>query len=501
MESRTLGWLVCLGALLLIGAAVLVVRWAGRRGETSPAGLLPIPRRGHYQLLATLFLLLAVYGSLVPLNFKPMSTEEAIEQVRHFLDRPLSTVSRVDWAANWLLMVPPGFFGIASLTVDRPGKARRLLAAVAVLAVCWSSSIAIEAAQLYLPGRVASIHDVLAQALGAAAGCGLGLMLSQWLTEAVRRFTVTRRRAAYLDLLLYLYGAALLFYSLLPLNIIRSPSELAAKFRNGQVQLVPFAGMHWDWQGVFDFAVDLLLFFPIGVLATVAGTSAVRPVRSLLAAICWGVAYAVAIETLQILVVDRFSSATDVVAATLGVTLGAWWSRKYGAKRLDAHRLGGENNDWTSGTSQGGRDQTAWLLIAAALYVGLMFVVFCWPLQIDVKSVDLRARFDGFFRAPMAALQRGSIMNAVTQLLRKPLFFAPLGLIVAKVVGNVSHRGTVARPIVVATAIGLFVLVGLAIEMLQIVQPNHVPDLTDVVLYSSGATVGMIVALRLLDSR
>ncbi len=74
-------------------------------------------------------------------------------------------------AANALLFVPWGF--LAFVALDRPSRPRRVTYAMTVLgAAIFASAMVVW--QLYLPTRVTSMPDMVANALGAFAGAALG---------------------------------------------------------------------------------------------------------------------------------------------------------------------------------------------------------------------------------------------------------------------------------------------------------------------------------------
>jgi glycopeptide antibiotics resistance protein len=136
----------------------------------------------------------------------------------------------------------------------------------------------------------------------------------------------------------------------------------------------------------------------------------------------------------------------------------------------------------------------------AALYCLLLLAVFCMPLDPIEDGKLIRARFHGFFRVPFAALYRGSEFNALTEVLKKLLFFAPLGALLSMVAAALAPQGGTRRLVWLGLGVLIAVGMGTGIEMVQVFLPPHVPDVTDVLLYSSGAVLGMWLVQRLLKS-
>ena len=88
------------------------------------------PRRRDYLLLALFFTVIAVYGSLVPLEYKPLDFREAVEQFREIRYLKLGVDARADWVANILLFIPISYCWLAVFTVDRRFSGLTVLAAV-----------------------------------------------------------------------------------------------------------------------------------------------------------------------------------------------------------------------------------------------------------------------------------------------------------------------------------------------------------------------------------
>ena len=124
-------------------------------------------RRLHLATVAFAFVLFAIYGSWVPLNFHAIELSVAVERFESIRFLELRKISRADWVTNMLLFIPIGFFGAAVLTVDR-GRLTAMVAVIPVALVSTGLSIAIEFSQFWLPGRTVSQNDIMAETLGAS---------------------------------------------------------------------------------------------------------------------------------------------------------------------------------------------------------------------------------------------------------------------------------------------------------------------------------------------
>jgi VanZ family protein len=105
-----------------------------------------------------------IYGSLYPFEFRPRA--DAGGPVGYLLTTWRDWDARGDLISNILLYMPFGFF--ATLSRARPGLHMRH-AGAAILAAT-ALSVGIELTQYYDVGRVTSMGDVYANAIGAAVG-------------------------------------------------------------------------------------------------------------------------------------------------------------------------------------------------------------------------------------------------------------------------------------------------------------------------------------------
>src|SRR5689334_84910 len=79
------------------------------------------------------YLLFVWYGSLVPLNFKPIAPREAAERFWTAIVSPLEIYSRTDFTANIVLFVQLAYFLMAFLRSDRRSRLIDVMVGVAVV--------------------------------------------------------------------------------------------------------------------------------------------------------------------------------------------------------------------------------------------------------------------------------------------------------------------------------------------------------------------------------
>jgi len=473
-----------------------VIRMMVRRSPAQTIGASPTgnndtpgwPCRRHYVVLGLIFAAVAVYGSLVPFRYQPLTLQEAIERFRQLPYHSLATGGRADFAANFLLFVPIGYCWLGAFVVDRRFSMRTVAVLPLVLLLSVAFSIALEFSQLWFPLRTASRNDVVAQAVGTVFGMGLWLAIGQTITDWVRSLALSARPRRLVDLLLLTYFVGLVIYSLQPFDLTISVTDLVHKYREGRISLVPWADVGTGLTFLYGWLYHAGIFVPVGMLAATWLTREGRPVRSLFASLIVGGLAVLAVELGQLVVLSCPTSAGDLITGTVGVLVGAWLMRRW---------RGSGPDDGAQPFSRGtARRAWAWLGLAG-VYSLLIAVLLCAPFERIDDPEQIRTRYEGFFCIPFAALSRGSHLDALFDALKKVLFFAPLGALLALAVVPLSVTHSVRR-ILLAVLLLAVAGMGVSIEMAQLFLLPHMPDVTDVILYTAGAAIGMVVTLRVI---
>jgi len=445
------------------------------------------PRRGHYLLLAVFVTIAGVYGSLVPFSYRPLELHEAVEQFNEIPYLSLGTRDRADLLENVCLFALISYCWMAALAVDCPRSRRAAWTAALVVLLSVALSIALEFTQLWFPPRTVSQNDLMAEAAGAMFGAGLWLAVGQAATQWVRSFSGASDRKQQLDWLLQAYCVGLVVWSLVPFDFVLSTAELAEKERAGMIRLVPFSDSS-EGLNLAGLLRSVVVFIPVGMLAVTWRIPDGQRARGIVASVLLGGLVVLIIELAQVAVYTRSASSEDVIAGALGVLAGAWGMRRWRLRRRE-----------TTGSPASGRSAgRAWLWLGlAGAYSLLLAIVLCAPFELSGVCGDLaeiEARLAGLGRVPFAGLYRTLDLEAASDVLRKLLFFAPLGAlgglaVASLVVGRWAQRLLLAAWLLVAAAVGL------AIELVQVFLPAHVPENTDVIVYATGAALGMLVAV------
>lgn len=441
--------------------------------ETRARTTLAAGHRGLLFWLASGYLLFVVYGSLVPLDFHALPWDVAVARFRAIPFLDLGIGSRADWVANLLLFIPLAFLWLGALA-DGRGLFARVLGSALVLAGAAALSLGIEFTQLFFPQRTVSQNDIFAEALGGVLGVvawwGIGARVMAWYDGWSR----ARAPSALAERLAWAYLAAVFAYNLLPLDLTISAVEVFHKWREGKLNLIPFAGLPADpAHAVYEVITDALIWVPLALLWHA------RPGRDTFKA--WRMAFLTAalLEFLQLFVYSRVSDVTDVFTGALGAGAGAWLGRRLFAAA------------GVAGPSASRRRLAPWWPVALALaWVAVLMLVFWFPFDFRVERAFVQERLGFLGRVPFEVYYYGTEYRAITEVLHKTLFFAPLGALLAWFVAGLPWlwRGWAA-----AAAILLIVCVALGIELGQVLLPGKYPDTTDWFLESLGGIMGYVL--------
>jgi glycopeptide antibiotics resistance protein len=260
--------------------------------------------------------------------------------------------------------------------------------------------------------------------------------------------------------------ALVLWWTLLPFTAEFSPDALAHAFRN--VQWVPFVehGRAPLWS---DILGNLALFAPFGLAAWRCLEGRRARVAWLLG---WALALSLTVETVQLALPARRTSATDVVTDALGALLGG------GIGRLWELRGRRATASWLEALVCGDPPNTFVALWAACLAVwallpGSAVSGGLWS-QTQIFSSSFR-RFPGW-----AAWGRESIHALL------------LGGLFATLATRSSRASGLQKA---AAGVTATFLMGIALESLQLLSPSRRPEIFQGLAFGVGGIVGAAVGL------
>lgn len=491
MSSLLKNVLAELGAAAVLALCVAAIYLIMRRGDAEGAKPKRQLGRSHlrwgYLFLALGFSTFAFYGSVLSSGYKTLELTEAIRQ---FQQLPLipEHISRTDVATNVLLMMPVSFLWLGFLTVDRKSHWFKLLAVLLVFALCTTLAVANEFSQLWSVTRVASKTDIMAQVLGSLIGIVLWLLAGGALTDWLAAYPLSGQTSQKVIWLLEAYLIGFIIYNLMPFDLTISVSDLGHKLIRGQIEWIPFQHYPLRADRSLEIFRDIVVFIPIGMLATIWHCPNERPLRGWFDATALGVLAALAIELAQLFVQSRYTSITDVMMGSSGVMVGV--TLTHFAWRGHRRTIQTGRQPWLL------RSPSIWALIVV-VYACVLVVPFWTPFDFTENRHLIHSAMDAFFRAPFASLRVSSTLNAFSIVLERLLWFAPLGVLLAVWASSFQASRTMHR---VLLGVGLCVIatVALGIELGQLALPSRTADVTDVILATAGGWSGLLLAAWIL---
>jgi glycopeptide antibiotics resistance protein len=420
-----------------------------------------------------------IYGSLVPFDFQTVADETTPAGLTL---TPLAHASRTDFLSNVLLFLPFPFFLMGALCAGRGSPATRALAAAAVLAANAGLAWAVELAQRFLPSRTASWNDVIAAALAALSAVVMWVALDKTLIGWAHRALARRQPRTTLESLLLAYAVLIAVQQLLPLDLTIRPTELAQKYREGRIVLIPFAGAA-TLAAIQDGAGSLLRAIPLGMLGLIAW----RPdglLRSARAAFFAGLCLMAGIEGAQLFVYSRTFDVTDVCTGVMGIAIGAWAGRRL----------------WVDGRRASSSVKQAWLLVSALVWTLVLLVRHWYPFDFELDSTFARTRAADLSFVPFAAYYAADPFAALNEAIVKGLLSVPVGVLLSLMCRPQPHarEWRAMRSLLTLAAAALFFV---AIELGQLLLPARFPDITDVLIGVCGAATGMLLIHRFVGRR
>ena len=270
------------------------------------------------------FVSLLLAGSLYPFRFRGGTVEQAVAEWATSSD-----TSKSDLAINFLAGIPVGFLGLLVLVQRKSRPSLTAAACIFVMALSALLSTFVEVSQFWIPTRVSSLYDSLAQVFGAGVGMALAQFCGHWVLDRVKQVRSNARNSV--EALLDLYVAGYLVFTLQPFIPAISPTELAAKWKEGGVTAIPFVIWASDpWLAVYTVGVFLSAAIPVGVWLAKRTTGMTLTRAGVTAAIC-----VATLEVAQFAIELRHASADQAIWSAVGAFAGVMLWRRY-SKTLDS---------------------------------------------------------------------------------------------------------------------------------------------------------------------
>jgi glycopeptide antibiotics resistance protein len=246
--------------------------------------------------------------------------------------------------------------------------------------------------------------------------------------------------------------------------------------------LIPFSFPVEDMaQRIYDIATDILIWVPVSAL----WVWSCRKTRA--QTWVWTVLAATLLESMQFLVYSRVTDVTDILMAAVGAGLGAAF-----VHRNPKHR----------GVQAGrppGRHYFLWGITGMIVWSAVLAAVFWYPFNFDLQHTVLVERLSLLKQVPFYNYYYGTEFRAITEVLHKLTFFAPLGACLAY--ARQALPASRVRTGFDILAYSAFAAIALTIELGQVALPGKHPDSTDWMLETLGAVSGYLITLYVLARR
>ncbi len=396
-----------------------------------------------------------VYGCLLPLDLVHLPLPEALDEFVSLISRRPAIARHSDAVTNVLMYIPVPFLALGAWTAggSRPWRAYMIPPLVVAAGLL---SLLLEFIQVYVPARIVSYHDLIAQGVGLLIGLGGWFVAGPGLTRWTARLTHQGPGARRARMLLAAYAVLFLVYQVSPLRLSIRLGRLARKYRDGMINLVPFADP--VTLSPHPLLIKTALYVPIGFLLMLYRPRDRHPLRT---ALVFGILFASALETLQIIVVQRMATATDIVLGTVGVMIGAALAWTVGPL---ARGPGLDRPGW--------RRYGKWIKLSA---IGFWLMAMVWkrwaPFEFHPPPQGaLAALADVLTTPPLDIVRRLDLPQGLARLAREAGVVFLLGLLVQSLAAGSRPR----RALATLVAVALF----LVLEIGRLWMGRYRPDLT-----------------------
>ena len=405
--------------------------------------------------LLVVYVVFVAYGSFFPFNFTydPHALHRLLDSPLPRLHDPAGRrlVSLPDLVSNVLLGAPVGILMIWSGLAGVSFFTRL----VAVIGLDATLASAVEIAQIYLPGRTASLIDVIAQVIGSIGAVVVThALLAGSERPAGRRLAAElQRRPALAGLLVVM--AVLAADALYPFAVTLDVSTVWENVKAGTWRPLGSLGRAF-WP---DLIVEKALAY---AAAAVLARAALRSVR-MAGLLAWigTTLLAIGLEGGKLMIVGRAPNVDNVLLAVAGGLLGV--TVLPALARLKIVR----------------EHAAAWLVAGA---VALLVYEELTPFAVIASRQMLPARIARIEWVPFTSYYGADVQSALFDLAKK----VGLGALVG---AAMRHAGPRPRLILV-------LMLGVLLEATQVIQPVHTPAVTDALMIYVGAIVGARLVAR-----
>jgi VanZ family protein len=426
--------------------------------------------RKIYFFAGLAYLAFVVYGSLLPLDFRPRPLEVALREFYHIRYLRLDADSRADWVANILLYIP-----LAYLWLGAQGRDGRMFLKVfqstVVFCFCVALSVAIEFTQQFFPPRTVSLNDLIAEVLGAGGGIVLWWTSGQRLRRLFELVVAQGRGAAYAGAVLY--STAYLVFSLFPFDFLISAEEFSRKLTGDYFSWLPSTSRCGEeLRCGAKLLAEAVAVAPLGFLLSFLSQKREWALVKSGARVGFGLG--LVIESLQLFLASGISLAVSVLTRAVGVAGGA-----------AAGELLRRVRPWPLLYLL-----APWMPLAGVIYVALLFAVTLAGRGPMLSFNEGLERLNEIYFLPFYYHYYTTESAAMTSLISVTSMFLPIG-VMFWVWRVVRMREFVARGAFQAAL--LTGLIAALVASGKLFFRGSRPDPTDVIIAGAAGVIGFVV--------
>jgi len=430
--------------------------------NSGPRQLNPLLVRSFLGVLSVLALLFVVYASLVPLKYVSMPWDEVVEKFKETPWFNLAIERRADWVANGLIMLPAGFLAAGAIDWRRRRRWPLVLASPFVLAMLFASVFGIEFVQIWFPPRVVSQNDIFAGILGGVGGVALWWIGGRYMIGEIEKFLMLPPGLERWLVLVTFATVGMCAYNFMPLDVLISLDEFQLKTNLNRINIVPFSDFEYSKKAILLVAVAAFRAVPYTFFATIVHGARQA---TLLGSLC-----VIVLEAVKIPIYSRSASTTDVVVGCIAVGVTAWCAKP--VYKLALHF-----------------DRAFFWFLAAVGWSGVMLFGFLSRFDHFVRDpIIIAERLQGILVAPFTRAHASSEFEAGENILLKIVIFAALTFFLS----GWCSRCLTLRSSAAYMAVVWCIVLGVGIELAQVFLEPLVPDVTDFIIYTFGALVGVL---------
>jgi glycopeptide antibiotics resistance protein len=320
----------------------------------------------------------------------------------------------------------------------------------------------LETLQLFAVSRVTSLSDVINNGVGSLAGTAVAYLYHRYLSGYVETAVLNTLKRPILEVYAVFVFAGILFFALSPFDVSIDIGDL----KNAVKHFLRYPYPIVPWKYMKSSINNFLLFFLAGAFLHAAFFAYRRRLRGSLYSFVVCFFFAVTVEILQLVIVSRSTSISNVFFAVLGASGGITVSLIYITNRriiLRANRV---------------------FLAVYAVYI-LFNTLF--PFRIDWS---LSSGVSVYTFIPFSMYFIRINIFSLSDLLTQIITFIPLGICG---IFNKSRKKSM------AFLTGL--ILGTILELSQVFIATRYCDSTDAILAGAGALAGNMLALRFIEFR